>query len=70
MHEEALWILDRMYECPAVQPTFECLGLVSQALCGSGSLSEAWEMLQVRGAGLYWAVLCCAVMCCGHLTLL
>lgn len=48
MDEEAVWILDRMYECEAVRPTFECLALVSQALCASGQFTEAWEMLQVQ----------------------
>jgi hypothetical protein len=52
MEEEAVWILDRMYECDAVRPTFECLGLVAQALCVSGNYSESWGMLQVS------AVLC------------
>ena len=47
MDEEAVWILDRMYECAAVKPTFECMGLVSQALSASGQFHEAWEMLQV-----------------------
>ena len=47
MDEEAVWILDRMYECSSVRPTFECMGLVSQALSTAGHYAESWEMLQV-----------------------
>ena len=62
MHEEAVWILDRMYECEAVQPSFECLALVAQALCARGRHSEGLEMLQVLSFSPPTSLLCCDML--------